>query len=74
MDKLGIAGTAAAAVVYATVQVSVSSELVAVIVMVPDPAAVGVPLITRVEVSKAIPAGRQRQRRWESDCRQPPER
>ena len=58
-NPVGWAGTVAggAAVVYATVQSSEPSELVARIVIVPEPVAVGVPLITRVEVLNETPAG-----------------
>ena len=42
---------------YATVQSAFPSELVARMVMVPEPVAVGVPLITLVLVLKDMPAG-----------------
>ena len=52
-------GRATALVVYATVQSSEPSELLARIVMVPEPTPVGIPLKTRVVVSNARPAGRE---------------
>ena len=43
---------------YATVQSAFPSEFVARMVMVPEPEAVGVPEIVRVDVLNVIPAGR----------------
>ena len=58
-NPVGWAGTVAGGVtvVYATVQSSEPSELVARIVIVPEPVAVEAPLMTRDEVLNETPAG-----------------
>ena len=50
-------GSVATAIVYASVQSSDPSELVALMRIVPEPTTVGVPLMTRDDVLKVIPAG-----------------